>query len=355
MAACTLESQRAYQAPDFSHKLRRSAFTLVELLVVITIIAILMAILLPAVQMAREASRRSQCSNNMRQLGLAIMSYESMLKMLPPSIVLRGTGNTVVWDGGWSIHARILPHLEQSATYTLANFSINKEDPANQTAIGRNLAIFLCPSEINREVSLHDYGNSGISSYGWCMGDWFVWGGFSGPENRTTFGPNRCRRLSAITDGTSQTMFASEVKTYQQTYICDNVGLSLIRTPGNVPPPTANPLQVAPEYLGGCRMNLLGHTEWSDGNAHASGYTTAWPPNTQTLGTPDGNVDVNVQGINEEDGGPTFGAITARSFHPGGVNTLFGDGSVRMIRNEIDGLVWRALGTVAGGEVAALE
>ena len=139
----------------------------------------------------------------------------------------------------------------------------------------------------------------------------------------------------------TQTLFASEVKTYQQIYICDNVGLSLINDPNNVPPPTANPYTVAPEYNGGCRLYLLGHTEWSDGNSHATGFTTAWPPNFVTIGAATG-VDMDVNGINEEDGGPTFAAITLRSWHPLGVQSLMGDGSVQFFATATDGNVWRS-------------
>lgn len=332
---------------------RVRGFTLVELLVVIAIVGVLMALLLPAIQQARESARRMQCRNNLRQMGLALFNYESSMGLLPPSIVESGYGNTVTWNGGWSIHAQILPYVDQAMLFVLAEFGVNKEEPINSTVIGRNLPLFLCPSEIHTAVSQHDYGPSGISNYGWCTGDWFIWGGFDGPQNRAVFGPNRSYRLSAIIDGQSQTMFAAEVKTYQPTYICDGVGLSLIKDPVNIPPPSADPLAVAPEYLGGCRLYLLGHTEWSDGNTHATGFTTAWTPNRRTPGGPDGTLDMNVQGINEEKGGPTFGAITARSYHVGGVHVLLGDGSARFVANAIDGLIWRGLGTIAGNEIVS--
>jgi hypothetical protein len=182
------------------------------------------------------------------------------------------------------------------------------------------------------------------------MGDWFIWGGFSGPQNRGAFGPNRSRRLGEFTDGLSQTLAVSEVKSYQPIYICDNAQLSNVNNPSNIPPPTADYLAAAPEYLGGCRLYELAHTEWSDGNCHASGFNTAWPPNTVTLGTPAKDRDMDVQGANEEQGGPTFGAITARSYHPQGLNAMLADGSARFISNSIDGNVWRAMGTVSGGE-----
>jgi prepilin-type processing-associated H-X9-DG protein len=215
------------------------------------------------------------------------------------------------------------------------------------------ISIFICPSEVRQVVSTHDYGQAGILNYGWCMGDWFVWGGFNGPENRTSFGPNRFRQWADFRDGTSQTMLAAEVKAYQPVYICDNVGLSQINNPASVPPPWADSAAVAPEYISGCRLYLLGHTEWADGNVHATGFSTAWPPNRATLGQPTRDVDMDLNGINEEDGGPTFAAITARAYHPGGVNVLLADASVRFVRNDIDGLVWRAIGSVADGEARA--
>src|SRR5690606_13405192 len=121
---------------------------------------------------------------------------------------------------------------------------------------------------------------------------------------------------------------AAEVKMYQPTNICDNVGLSQIRNRASVPAPIADPVSVAPEYLGGCHFYPFGHTEWIDGNTHGTGFTTAWTPNKKALGGPDGKTDMDVQGIKEEKGGPTFAVITARSFHTGGVNVMLGDRSV---------------------------
>ena len=334
--------------------MHRKGFTLVELLVVVAIIAVLIALLLPAVQAAREAARRSSCTNNLRLLGIGLMNYESSVRVLPPSIVLNGSGNTVTWNGGWSALARILPYMEQTNLFAKCDFTINKEAPSNQPAIGLNLPVYLCPSAINTAVSTHDYGQSGVTSYGVCMGDWFVWGGFNGPQNRCAFGPNRSRRLGEFTDGLSQSLAIAEVKSYQPIYICDDAQLSQINNPNSVPPPASDYLTIAPEYLGGCRLYELGHTEWSDGNCHATGFTTAWPPNTVTLGTPDLSRDVDVQSANEEQGGATFGAFTARSYHPEGLNVMMADGSSRFVSDGIDGNLWRALGTVNGGEAANL-
>lgn len=334
---------------------KRRGFTLIEMLVVVAIIGILLALLLPAVQAAREAARRVRCVSNLRQLGVATMNYANSTRVLPASMEMTGTGNTVAWNGAWSVHARLLPFSEQGNLYVMCDFSIEKEEPANQPAVSQMVSIFICPSETQQMVSTHDYGQSGIVNYGWCMGDWFVWGGFNGPNNRESFGPCRFRQWADFRDGTSQTILAAEVKAYQPVYICDTVGLSQMNQPMSVPPPWADYGAVAPEYFGGCRLYLLGHTEWSDGNCHATGFTTAWTPNTATLGQPAHNIDMDLNGINEEDGGPTFAAITARSYHPGGVNVLLADASVRFVRNDVDGLVWRALGTVADGEAMANE
>jgi prepilin-type N-terminal cleavage/methylation domain-containing protein len=334
---------------------KRSGFTLIELLVVIAIIGVLIALLLPAVQAAREAARRIQCTNNMKQMGLALLNYESSVGALPMSMVVWGSGNTTTDLTGWSAQARVLPFLEANPIYNGANFSVSKEDPVNATIITLSLNTFICPSEIKPWPSLHDYGSAGVINYGVCQGDWFVWGGFNGLQNRTAFGPNRSRRLAEFTDGLSQTLLAAEVKAYQASSNCRHITLQSVTDPNNIPSPFADPFTVAPEYDNGyCVTENQSefHTEWSDGNVHAAGFTTAWPPNKVILGRKMYvGLDLDLNGRNEEDGGPSFAAITARSYHPGGVNALVGDGSVKFIKSSVNGLTWRALGSVGGSEV----
>jgi prepilin-type N-terminal cleavage/methylation domain-containing protein/prepilin-type processing-associated H-X9-DG protein len=339
----------------------RRGFTLIELLVVIAIIALLIALLLPAVQAAREAARRIQCTNNLKQIGLAMHNYESAIEGFPPSMCSAGYANTVTWINGWSAMARILPYSEQGNLYNTANFALWKEDVQNTTTIMQTVGLLICPSEIQPQVSTHGYGLSGVTNYGVNQGDWFVWGGFNGPQNRNAFGMNRSRRIAEFTDGTSQTLMAAEVKAYQPASNCEFTTLPSVNNPNNIPSPYANPFQVAPEYDNGVCITenqFEFHTEWSDGNAHAAGFTTAWPPNKKIV-PPSGSLyagmDLDLNGRNEEDGGPTFSAVNARSYHPGGVNALLADGSVRFVKSTVDGMIWRALGTVAGAEVISSD
>src|SRR4051794_33002069 len=111
----------------------RRAFTMIELLVVIAIIGVLIALLLPAVQAAREAARRAQCLNNLKQIGLGLANYESTNGGYPPSMCASGSGTNVTWINGWSALARTLPFLEQGNLFNSANLTLWKEDPANTT------------------------------------------------------------------------------------------------------------------------------------------------------------------------------------------------------------------------------
>jgi prepilin-type N-terminal cleavage/methylation domain-containing protein/prepilin-type processing-associated H-X9-DG protein len=339
----------------------RPGFTLIELLVVIAIISVLIALLLPAVQAAREAARRVQCVNNLKQLGLGLHTYESIAGALPPSNIVHFDASTqkVDWKNGFSVQARILPFMEQGVAFNAINFIFTHRNAENATVVGVVMKVFLCPSDVNSgQMTAFPFGSAGVISYGFCEGDWFVWNGINPPDNTAVFGPNRSRRIAELTDGTSQTIVAADVKSLNPLYLCSN-GLSKFMNspygPTNIPGPALGPLSVAPEYGGTCGAVSSGHTAWADGNAQETGITTAWPPNKVTLATRVSDGDVDLQSALVSSGGPTFGAITARSYHPGGVNALIADGSVRFTKTSINPSAWRSLGTVAGGEVVSAD
>src|SRR5262249_30176521 len=151
-------------------------------------------------------------------------------------------------------------------------------DPSNLTATAIVVAPLLCPSEM-QTVSINNvsFGVTGRTNYGFCEGDWFVWAGPTNlPLTRSAFGPNMSRTWSAITDGSSNTIFLSEVKNYTPVvWQCGS--LSLINNPNNIPSPYVDPKSVAPEYAapGNCAFFLNGHTQWSEIAVHHIGMTTA--------------------------------------------------------------------------------
>jgi prepilin-type N-terminal cleavage/methylation domain-containing protein/prepilin-type processing-associated H-X9-DG protein len=335
----------------------RTGFTLIELLVVIAIISVLIALLLPAVQAAREAARRMQCSNNLKQIGLAMHNYESVAGAFPITGVIDTRPTAFAAWVGWSGHARILPLMEQGPMFNSVNFTLPYSRADNYTVASTTVSSFVCPSELDSSPTpASSFFNTpkAVSNYGLNMGDWFVFNP-PGPITRGVFAPNLSRRFASFTDGTSNTVLASEVKIRSPEYNCFG-GLANINNPMSVPDPTADPYTVAPEYGGSCGGVGQSHTAWVDGNVQETGMTTAWPPNKAILGTK-GEGDLDLQGIPLFRGGagPTFAAITSRSYHPGGVNALFADGGVRFIKSSIAGTVWRGLGSIAGGEVISAD
>jgi len=331
--------------------------------VVIAIIAVLIALLLPAVQSAREAARRIQCTNNLKQMGLGLHNYEGVAGAFPPSNIASYIGGVYTYNG-FSVHARILPFMEQGVAFNSINFSFTHRTVQNSTVVGLALTCFLCPSDPNMSglTAFPSGVNARVPCYGFNEGDWFIWNGVSvngsnnGPNNRGVFGPNQSRRIATFTDGTSQTVLASDVKALNP--FCQVGGQfsesDLSSPTAPLPSPYADPLSVASEYTTVAACNSIppgqGHTAWVDGNPQETGMTTAFPPNKQAR-NPTSGADLDILTVLTSHNQPQYGAITARSYHPGGVNTLFADGSVRFIKSSIDGATWRALGTIAGAEV----
>jgi prepilin-type N-terminal cleavage/methylation domain-containing protein/prepilin-type processing-associated H-X9-DG protein len=326
-----------------------SAFTLIELLVVIAIIGVLIALLLPAVQSAREAARRMQCTNNLKQIGLGMHNYEIAVGTFPIGnalTVLPAQGRTLD-DNGWSVPARLFPYMEQAAAFNVANFTIKYSDRQNATVIAMKVNFLICPSEPNdtpTDVRYH------VGSYGFAMGGWYIWNP-QGPRPTGMFGINFARRIQEIRDGTSNTVVASEGKTFQPNLRnCSGIA----GTPNVVPSPQEM-RQIIAGGFSQCRSDRgPGKVRWSNFNSYYSGLTFALPPNPRSTAGPN-HVDFDLITVDENDGWPTFAAVSARSHHPGGVNALFADGSVRFVKETIDPFAWRALGTVAGGEVVSAD
>ena len=327
----------------------RPAFTIVELLVAIGIIGILVALLLPALQSAREAARRTQCRSQMRQMGIALHNYLDVHTVFPPSFCTTPEENAAGVGASWSIHGRLLPYIEQANAYNQVDLSVDWHAQVGSGVTYMKHAIYHCPSDPNDQYRTQ----GGLPyvrpiTYGFNMGTWLVYDPVTGAVGNGAFGVNSKFRPANFIDGLSQTMAAAEVKTYQP-YLRNT------SDPGVAQP--SNP-SVFDGMPGDTRMgpNLVqntGHTVWPDGRVHHTGFTTLFAPSTivpYDLGGTTYSIDYTSQQEGKSSTQPTFAAITARSYHVGMVHVLMMDGSVQAITENIGLQVWRALGSRAGQE-----
>ena len=275
-----------------------------------------------------------------------------------PAIVIQDLGVSApgFLSFGWSVHARILPFLEAGAKFDRLNLDIPQESPENTTVQQIVVDVFLCPSDPRANQHRTDRYHHN-TNYGVNRGDWHVWAGFGQADPAAPFFVNSSVRLSDIADGTNQTLFLAEAKV-RLPFIRNCTNLAYEPTSSVPQPPVSASASVVDAYTnctGGALREEHSHTEWHYGNVHHSGFTTAWTPNRQTAGTFGSfqGPDVNLLSMRESQGGPTYAAVTARSYHSGGVNCVLGDGSVRFVSDRIDGSIWRSLGTIAGGEIVS--
>jgi prepilin-type N-terminal cleavage/methylation domain-containing protein len=293
-----------------SYQRRRRGFTLIELLVVIAIIAVLVGLLLPAVQKVREAANLVSCKNNLKQIGLALQSYHDSRGSFPV-----GYYDPTPWPQldngpGWGWGAYILPYLEQENVYRQINFNLDVGDPANATVRTTSLKCFLCPSD--KTLTTFTVTDGGNNSWTLAQGSYVACNGNDGVDDFTTpphtgafVRATRGFKIIDITDGLSNTLFVGD-RTMDLSYATWIGG----------PTAALNPFLQSPSNFGAEVTLLMCHA---------------------------GVTGPNSPGV--------FDADSTSSPHRTGVPFLFGDGSVHFLSNGIDVKVWMALATRAGGEV----
>jgi prepilin-type N-terminal cleavage/methylation domain-containing protein/prepilin-type processing-associated H-X9-DG protein len=347
-----------------NHSIRRG-FTLIELLVVIAIIAVLIALLLPAVQAAREAARRSQCVNNMKQIGIALHNYHQVNNSFPlgASLAPYTPGGSYTWSD-WGANAQLLPFLEQNPTWNTINFSWAPEpysEPTSQdqgysstggfinsTAYNTKLNIFLCPSDGNA-------GRVNNNSYHASVGTTTSNIDRNPKGSSGVFGFQINFGFADITDGSSNTV------AYGEALVGDTTATKAVRANGtgnSGSGQAANLLDVTSAGLAALQSDLVACNNtfktqfladdrgyrWGGGMMGYSMFNTVMTPNGGGQYQWNGcRVDCCVQM-------QAAHYLPATSNHPGGVNILFCDGSVKFVKNTVSYVTWWALGTRANSE-----
>jgi prepilin-type N-terminal cleavage/methylation domain-containing protein/prepilin-type processing-associated H-X9-DG protein len=364
-------------------KSARRGFTLIELLVVIAIIAVLIALLLPAVQAAREAARRIQCTNNLKQIALASMNYESSNSCFQINRLAAPTfGNYRAHVDGFGGLARILGYSEQSPLYNAINFLYSPYTFGNATVVSTGLTSFWCPSDgqiVNLGYFVTDPGWDGssmtlrYSSYAGMIGTYCIQG-INGCDQRAAAPAELSLQNGAMIDTGMPTVAGG----------CGTIGP---RTIASITDGTSNTIMWAERCQS--KLNIVtgefySKGWWSDGEYGDSSISSFYPPNVQQL--PGYATATNFKNPDGCDGhsesGTSYGAISAESLHPGGINAAFCDGSVHFIKSSINSWnynapnmnrnpasttapcfpvsasgngVWQSLSTVNGGEVISSD
>ncbi len=327
---------------------RRAGFTLIEALVVLGLTAILTALLLPAVQAAREAARRARCSNNLRQIGLALHGYIRDNDWFPPSNMTNGR---VGYMGFYSVHSRLLPYLDQTTLFDSANFAIGTLPPnalgiaslgaseesrnaANATVAATVVDLFLCPSDggLPGWAGNNYRGNVGIGPGAHTSAEFSDSGNGLFPEAAYVL-------AASVPDGFSHTAAFSER--------LRGSGRDDDPIPARDYYPWRTALFTADQLVHGCQAfarpgvgaYVGGGSGWFWSGRERTLYNHAQAPNGSV---PDCLAPSMYAAL---------GMATARSLHPGGVNVLMADGSVRFVPESISQPVWRGLGSRNGSEL----
>ncbi len=348
-------------------KKMRPGFTLVELLVVIAIIGILVGLLLPAVQAAREAARRMQCSNSVKQLALAVHNYESAFKSIGrlSSPGQTDWGQDSNWNG-YSPHCGLLPFIEQNALYQQIYFQEHRDaryphyqghpwagdrpnPPSSSMSLKAQFATkipgFLCPSDTAYADTAYP-GNNYAFSAGTCLGWYVPAGDLIGPMNRIRYNGFR-----DIPDGTSNTILVGE-------FIKGDATASVFTNRGDIARGLSFPGGSVNRAWTQAQLNTFETTTKAGGGNHVSGAGSHWMGpgmyNTafNTIAPPNwaGVAGNNCGGCGE---GDNDGVYPARSRHTGGANHGMADGSVQFISNSVALLTYQALGSAKGEEAQA--
>jgi prepilin-type N-terminal cleavage/methylation domain-containing protein/prepilin-type processing-associated H-X9-DG protein len=352
----------------------RRGFTLIELLVVIAIIAVLIALLLPAVQAAREAARRAQCSNNMKQIGLAMANYQTGIGSFPSNSNQTAGGYSVsgsyqtTW-GAWSAAALMLPYLEQTPLYNAANFSWvsgwGVGSTINSTVANTTINGFICPSDGMSPVPISPSANGANNNYFASLGTstqyWMpdTTGVFTYGNGATT--PGHTYGVQNITDGTSNTIaygealvgdFSIQFVKWRDGPIATQPIATFIEDVSTNPNGVVTDLQncaaafmMAPT----APVNLKGQ-RWAQNDPSFTLFNTIVPPSSTQY--PFGWCELGAASSNNSLSGQYQ---NANSNHPGGANFLFCDGSVHFIKSSIALKTYWALGTKANGEVISSD